>query len=111
VYENISSAYNDVIVDKYAIMPNHIHLIIFLHNRPIGDSRSDVGIAPYKTSIPTIIRSLKTIVSKECGFSFWQTSYHGHIIRDEEDYRNQWRYIDGNPAKWMEDVYYGADGK
>ena len=28
---NINSRYENVTVDKYVIMPNHIHLIIFLH--------------------------------------------------------------------------------
>ncbi len=104
--ENINSVYNSILVDKYAVMPNHIHLLIFLHNGQIGISRSDEVIAPYKTSIPTVIRSFKTFVSKECGFSIWQASYHDHIIRNEEDYRNHWRYIDENSARWTEDEYY-----
>ena len=28
---NINNKYENVTVDKYVIMPNHIHLIIFLH--------------------------------------------------------------------------------
>jgi hypothetical protein len=65
-----------------------------------------VGIAPYKISIPTIVRSFKTLVTKEIGFSLWQTSYHDHIIRDEDDYLYHWKYIDENPAKWAEDEYF-----
>jgi len=37
----------------------------------------------------------------------WQKSYHDHIIRDEDEYRRIWQYIDENPAKWTEDKYYG----
>lgn len=36
----------------------------------------------------------------------WQRSYHDHIIRGEEDYRDVWQYIDGNPARWREDDLY-----
>lgn len=36
----------------------------------------------------------------------WQRSYHEHVIRNEEDYRQIWEYIDTNPARWAEDRYY-----
>ena len=35
----------------------------------------------------------------------WQRSYHEHVIRNEEDYRQVWEYIDTNPARWAEDRY------
>ena len=57
-------------------------------------------------SVPNLIRSFKVLVSKEIGQSIWQRSYHDHIIRDEEDYINHLRYIEDNPAKWLEDKYY-----
>ena len=58
------------------------------------------------TNIPNIIRSFKTLVTKELGFSIWQTSYYNHIIRDEEDYIIKAQYIDDNPAKRQSDKYY-----
>ena len=36
----------------------------------------------------------------------WQRGYHDHVIRNEEDYRSIWEYIDNNPARWTEDEYY-----
>ena len=36
----------------------------------------------------------------------WQRSYYEHIIRNEQDYREIWKYIEGNPGKWAEDMYY-----
>ena len=36
----------------------------------------------------------------------WQRSYHDHIIRGDKDYANIWDYIDSNPAKWLDDLYY-----
>ena len=35
-----------------------------------------------------------------------QRSFHEHVIRNENDYREIWEYIDANPAKWAEDRYY-----
>lgn len=36
----------------------------------------------------------------------WQRNYYERIIRNEEEYRNVWRYIDENPDKWQNDEYY-----
>ncbi len=95
---NINNKYENVTVDKYVIMPNHIHLIIFLRGTMKASS-------PTK-NIETIIRSFKTMVTKEIGYSIWQRSYHDHIIRDEKDYEKIWEYIDINPLKWEIDCFY-----
>lgn len=99
---NINIKYENVLVDKYVIMPNHIHLIIFLY----GTMRAS---SPTK-NIEDIIRSLKILVTKEIGVSIWQRSYHDHIIRGEKDYQKIWEYIDTNAAKWEEDCFYNAGG-
>ncbi len=99
----IEGAYKSVTVDKYVIMPNHFHLLISI------DSSADDhgGVRSPRPTIPTIIRSLKTMVTRELGYSIFQTSFHDHIIRDENDYLIRWQYIDDNPAKWAEDEYFG----
>ena len=35
-----------------------------------------------------------------------QSSFHDHIIRNEQDYLEIWKYIENNPAKWEEDSLY-----
>ena len=95
---NINIKYENVTIDKYVIMPNHIHLIIFLH----GTMRAS---SPTK-NIETIIRSFKTLVTKERGYSIWQRSYHDHIIRGEKDYQKIWEYIDTNVIRWEKDFLY-----
>ena len=85
-------------IDKYVIMPNHIHLLIAIDG-PMKASAPTI-------SVPNLIRSFKVLVSKEIGQSIWQRSYHDHIIRGEEDYLNHLRYIENNPIKWSEDNYY-----
>ena len=36
----------------------------------------------------------------------WQRSYHDHIIRNENDYREIWNYIDTNPGRWRDDCFF-----
>jgi len=122
----ITSHYERVVVDKYVIMPNHIHMILRIrpqtctgdYQSPVslGDGRSaqDGGrliIAPtgavedgHKT-ISIVIQQLKRQITKQIGFSMWQKSFHDNIIDSEREYQAIWQYIDENPAKWAEDEY------
>ena len=96
---NISEQYPSVLVDKYVIMPNHIHMILLV------DSSGD-GRAMRAPTISTVINQMKGYVTKQIGFSLWQKLFHDHIIRNEEEYRKIWEYIDTNPLKWEDDCYF-----
>lgn len=95
--------YDYINIDKYVIMPNHIHLILIIDRDNKGTSR-----APSRTNaiIPLFVSMLKRFTNKKCGISLWQRSFHDHVIRNECDYRRIWEYIDTNPAKWELDCYY-----
>ena len=86
-------------IDKYVIMPNHIHLIIKNENGTMWAS------SPTQ-SISQKIKSFKILVTKEFGKNVFQRSFHDHIIRKEKDYLKIWNYIDTNPQKWREDCFY-----
>ena len=53
-----------------------------------------------------IIRQFKGKVTKQLGTSIWQKSFHDHVIRNEDDYRRIWEYVDTNPQKWTDVCYY-----
>ena len=78
-------------IDRYVIMPSHIHMIIHKTNGK---------------SIAFDIRSFKGLVTKAIGKGIWQDYYYDHVIRDEADYEIKCKYIDENPAKWADDAYY-----
>ncbi|MBQ8683025.1 MAG: transposase [Clostridia bacterium] len=105
---SIENYYENVTIDKYVVMPNHIHLLIRITER----------INPFPTKqydIPNVVGKYKAAVTRHVGNAFmhsvklWQTSYHDHIIRNEADYRRIWEYIDTNPVKWKEDCFYVAE--
>jgi REP element-mobilizing transposase RayT len=101
--KQIPEHYCAVKVDKYVVMPNHIHMILVIEQ----DGERRTMCAPTSTaSVPRIVKAMKEAVTKELGCSVWQRSYHDHIIRSEEEYLEIWAYIDTNPAKWAEDCYY-----
>ena len=91
----INDNYPGVTIDRYVIMPNHIHLIVIIETG--GD-----GTPP----LQDIIGRLKSYTTGKYGAELWQRSYHDHIIRGEEDYQKIWNYIDENPLKWELDCFY-----
>ncbi len=90
--ETIHETYPSVFVDKYAIMPNHIHLLLRIEGNGAQESA--------RPAVSNVIRALKIMVRKQTGISPFQASFHDHIIRGKDDYLETWQYIDNNPLKW-----------
>ncbi len=96
--ENISG----VKIDRYVIMPDHIHIIIFLDpneylKRKDGSSRAPT---PTNEMLPHIVSTFKRFCNKEIGNNIFQRGYIEHIIRDREDYETRRKYIYENPKRW-----------
>jgi len=105
---------DNIEIDKYVIMPNHVHLIIVIWSRK-GTARRAPTVErfgkPVPNSIPSIIRSLKSAATKRInqyyhtpGQSIWQRNYYEHVIRDEKELNRIRRYVINNPAKWTYDI-------
>ena len=81
-------------IEKYVIMPDHIHMIIRIDNGTMWAS------SPTK-KVSSIVRSIKILTTKEIGKPIFQRSYYDHIIRNQSDYNEIWEYIENNPKKWI----------
>lgn len=105
--ENMDTSLESARLDKYVIMPNHIHCLIRPEheNRSVGTLRT---ASTTKAIISQIVHGLKAVTSKAFGASMWQRAYHDHIIRNEAEYQKIREYIDENPATWKEDCYFKA---
>ena len=110
---SVNEKYPLVKIDKYIIMPNHIHIIMSINND--GKENNDGRGNPSPT-ISNVVGWLKYNATKHInkknnatGDKIFQRSFHDHIIRAEKDYLKIWNYIDTNPQKWNEDCFYIAD--
>ncbi len=100
----LSNQITGIHVDKYVIMPNHIHLILLVYATDAdGPSKSP---APANEIVPHYVSTLKRFCHKQLGLVIFQRSYHDHVIRGERDYLKIWQYIDNNPARWKEDCFF-----
>ena len=98
--------YDNIFVDKYVIMPNHIHLLV-----RIEDSGRSGTPVPTKANsiISRFISTFKRFCNRECGENIWQSRYYDHVIRNQRDYDEIWEYIENNPAKWEEDRFFANE--
>jgi REP element-mobilizing transposase RayT len=118
--------YPYVVSHAFVVMPNHVHGVLEIDRNRI---RTDVGTGrdlslPDDPSIPPspikikslseLMGAFKTTSSKHIhlaglhGFS-WQRSFHDHIIRDDFAYEKICNYIDTNPLRWDEDMFYNDE--
>ena len=95
---HMADFYSHIAIDKYVVMPNHIHMILLVRH---GTDAQGANAA-----IPKFVSAFKRFTNRNAGQTLWQRSYHDHVIRNEEDYLRIWQYIDSNPAKWCEDCYF-----
>jgi REP element-mobilizing transposase RayT len=98
IWLNTEKIYEDIILDAYAIMPNHFHGII------IKDNQNN------KRTIGNIINIFKATVTKELrkydpNIEIWQRNYYEHIIREKESEKIQF-YVINNPYNFIDDIYY-----
>ncbi len=122
-------------LDKFIIMPNHIHGILIIDkkddrcdeavNRRDAINRVSTGEMPgnhtggitgnknpmLNNNLSRVIRWYKgrtTFEIRKINPQFaWQNNYYDHIIRNEKSYLQISEYIINNPLKWKEDRYYG----
>ena len=98
--------FDNIKIDKYVIMPNHIHMIVLITERHAGRSLQDVMRWFETMATNEYIRKVRNGALKPFNKRLFQRSFHDHIIRGEKDYQKIWEYIDTNPLKWEVDCFY-----
>lgn len=113
VEESILDIHNHhkyVKVDKYAIMPHHIHLIVTIGCGALPDDDEilldDIMGRIKYDDLKIIVGCFKASVSRKIhkknkDLIVWHRSYNDHIICNQEEYDNIWDYIENNPNVWI----------
>lgn len=105
--ELVTSHYRNVLVDRFVVMPNHVHAIICIEG-PAVFAPSELKPGRVAVSLSTIVGSYKAGVSRICGIrgilNFqWQRRFHDHILRSNASVNSVRDYIDHNPQNWLDD--------
>ncbi len=99
--KEINSIYEKIKIIKYVIMPDHVHMIIYIFDEYKIINGTSRPPSPTNKKIPSVISALKRFVNKKTGFNIWQRSYYDHIIRNKKEFFEIFRYIENNPLNWI----------
>ena len=99
----LNDFYESVKVEGYVIMPNHIHIMLFVSEN--GTPRTS---SPTKqtSAASQFVSTFKRFCNKDYGKNIWQRGFYDHIIRNHEDYEEHVKYIYENPTRWYYDELY-----
>ena len=93
----IEARFPSVTIEDYVIMPDHIHAVLFLHEKTGGASPSP--------TLDDVVCAFKSLTSRSCKQKFgiekmFQRSSAEHIVRDRDDYETRRKDIYENPMRW-----------
>jgi putative transposase len=123
-WATIPAHFAHVTLDEWTIMPNHMHGILVITVVGARQCRAPTDRAPTEQfghpvsgSIPTVIRSCKSAVTKRINVlrnaatsPIWQRNYYEHIVRNQRELAAIRAYIHNNPAQWALDRDNAANG-
>ena len=107
---DFSHFYDHIKIDRYIIMPNHIHMILVVSidgtSRAPSPTTDNENQALTDKFVPQFVSTLKRFIHKKCGFTIFQRSYNDRIVRNYEEYNRICKYIHENPRNWKHDKYH-----
>ena len=101
----ISDFYDNISIEHYVVMPNHVHLLLYVKKDENGPSGTPVPTTQ-NSVVSRFLSTLKRFCNKEIGENIWQYRSYDHIIRNSKDYEEHVKYIYENPTNWYYDELY-----
>lgn len=109
-WNDLPNHYGYVVLDTFALMPNHVHGIIIIAGGFVGAGFKPAPTMTKRHGLPEIIRAFKTFSARRIntirntpGTPVWQRNYYEHVIRNEDDLNKIREYIVHNPVQWADD--------
>jgi putative transposase len=95
--------------DAFAIMPNHLHGILVLLNKPRACQIPATTNSNQTPALARIVQTFKSLAHARVKrhlrrtAPLWQRNYYGHIVRTGKSLTAVQRYIWENPLRWQFD--------
>lgn len=113
-WEQTSRTSQQVVVDDYVVMPNHLHGILVFTSTMLDQVEQPpcdpISSGSLSGSLGAVVGSFKSQtarrinqIRKAAGAPVWQRNYHEHIIRNERELSAIRQYIHDNPLNWAKD--------
>ncbi len=104
-WKNIKNQYDNVELDEYIIMPNHIHGILIINKRDGASPSPTLNQMVGSFKSKCVVEYLKSIRENDFNISgqIWQRSFYDHVIRNERSLLAIRDYIIKNLENWEKD--------
>jgi REP element-mobilizing transposase RayT len=115
---SVSAHYQNVRLDEFVVMPNHVHAIFVIEGRhqyspPQGTVTRTLTLAPPPienghNTLGEVVGGYKSAVSRLIHLAglrefAWQARFYDHLIRGNNNVDAVRNYIRDNPANWEGD--------
>jgi len=119
IWFKLTTKFNNIDLDEYVIMPNHLHGIIIIHDNEIVGAglvpaldQGDHKGRPYRKTLGDIIGAFKSTTTHKYiqgiktnnwpwfAGKLWQRNYYERIIRNNQELNRIRLYIQNNPQNW-----------
>ena len=108
--DGINKNKENVKVLNHVVMPNHVHLLVYLTNNT--DHKESNRFGPLiKGSLSSLLNHFKARITKHANnkslfWPGWHERFHDHIVRSEASYEKINQYISDNPLNSNSDRYF-----
>jgi putative transposase len=123
--KSLEKRYENMLVEQYCIMPNHVHLLIAITDDssilPVGAVQEppaaetmppSAASKTHRSLLSNAVGYLKMNSAKQIRFKnpyisvVWQRAYHDRIVRNEAELIRIKQYMRENPKRWLVDVFF-----
>lgn len=127
-FANVKTHYPYAEIPLFVVMPNHIHAVVVIDGKNETACSRDVAcnvstgetnnpfkniqmanISPKNNTLATVIRGIKSSITKFVNTNnipfAWQSRFHDHIVRNQDELNRIATYIENNVAQWHLDTF------
>jgi len=102
-WDRLPPRFPGIALDRFVVMPNHVHGILFLGADPGIGAANPVSLGTVVGAFKSLAAIAANRVLAREGSPLWHRNYYEHIIRNDRELHRVRAYIEGNPANWAQD--------
>ncbi|TVR13291.1 MAG: transposase [Phormidium sp. GEM2.Bin31] len=104
-WQQLPQQFSNIALDSFILMPNHLHGIIQIQDKPTPTPKTigDILAAFKSKTTHHYIIGVRQNHWPPFPGKLWQRNYYERVIRDNRELDHIRQYIQDNPLKWDED--------
>ena len=106
IIASVSDRFASLAVESFVVMPNHVHLLLYLDLENEANTPSDVVKWIKGAAAAKVRDGVRNLGWPPFHDKVWKDGFHDEIVRNDHHLENVRRYIAENPERWIDDEFY-----